>query len=221
MAKQLGWYHPEQLIFKITLEGSDPKIWRRVEVHSGLTLDDLHIVIQIIFDWENSHLYQFHVPPGGKLTRTAMRDALRYTVHPADLSFDTGDEPDLRADEALIGQIFIPQRKQIIYEYDFGDSWYHIIKLEKRSPGGDQDHVPQCLAGENAAPLDDMGGMHGYYQWLDALRYEGYEMHAEAVEWLGKDFDPARFDLTDANRRLASAFKPAPKRPQKSRKRRR
>ena len=32
------------------------------------------------------------------------------------------------------------------------------------------------------------------------------------------DFDPARFDLDLANRRLAQAFKPAPKRPRKPRK---
>ena len=30
------------------------------------------------------------------------------------------------------------------------------------TPGGTQDDLPRCLAGENAAPLDDMGGIYGY-----------------------------------------------------------
>jgi hypothetical protein len=38
MGRHLGRYLPEQLTLKITLAGSDPKIWRRVDMHSGLTL---------------------------------------------------------------------------------------------------------------------------------------------------------------------------------------
>src|SRR6266542_3406342 len=148
MGKRLGWYLPEQLILKITLLGSEPKIWRRVEVHSGLTLHDLHDVIQCVFNWEDSHLYQFFVPPGGKLTRSAMREARRYHVMPADPVFADMMSNDGRADEAMIGQVINRDQKQVIYEYDFGDSWEHLVKVEKRMPGGEQDHVPVCLAGE-------------------------------------------------------------------------
>jgi pRiA4b ORF-3-like protein len=208
MGKRLGWYLPEQLVLKITLAGSDPKIWRRVEVHSGLTLHDLHYVIQNVFEWTDSHLYHFVVPPGGKLTRAGLRDAKRYHVLPPDPVFGDEAEDDLPADEALVGRIFTPECRQIVYEYDFGDSWEHLVKLEKRSPGGDPDHVPRCVAGENAAPLDDMGGICGYYERVEALRDAEHEMHEEAIEWLGDDFDPARFDLDEVNKRLAVAFKP-------------
>jgi hypothetical protein len=218
VARHLGWYYPEQLVLRITLASSDPKIWRRVEVHSGLTLHELHYVIQCVFDWTDSHLYHFLVPPGGKLTRAAMRDARRYHVLEPDPIFGDDEKDDGKADEAMIGRIFTPECKQIVYEYDFGDSWDHLIKLEKRTPGGDPDHIPQCLAGENAAPHDDMGGIYGYYDTLDALRDPAHERHAEAIRSLGKGFDPAHFDLALANRRLATAFKPVPKRPRKSRK---
>lgn len=217
MAKRLGWYLPEQLILKVTLADSKPRIWRRVEVHSGLTLHDLHYVIQCVFDWEDSHLYHFLVTPDGKCTYKALRDATRYHALPPDPFF--GDFEDAEpADETLVGRIFNEQRSQIVYEYDFGDSWHHLVKLEKRTRGGDQDHIPVCFAGENAAPLDDMGGIGGYYVWLEALRDDTHEMHEQAVEWLGEDFDPARFDLDLANKRLRSAFKPAPKKPKKPRK---
>lgn len=210
MAKRLGRYHPEQLILKITLAGSDPKIWRRVEVHSGLTLDDLHYVIQSVLNWSDSHLYQFLIPPGGKQTREAMRNAMRYTMPPPDPMFDDDDAAAGRAAEMLVGRAFTEDCRQIIYEYDFGDSWEHLIKLEKRTPGGDQEHTPVCLAGENAAPYDDMGGIHGYSQWLEALADKTDDMHEQAVDWLGEDFDPAHFDLDAANKRLKGVFEPAP-----------
>ncbi len=217
MAKRLGWYLPEQLILKITLLGSDPSIWRRVEVHSGLTLHDLHYVIQRVFDWDDSHMYQFFATEGGKLTRKARREAKIYHLLPVDPFF--GEiEPATPADEAIVGQVLNQTRRQILYEYDFGDSWEHLVKLEKRTPGGDQDSVPVCLGGENAAPYDDMGGIYGYYHWVHALQDKRHSMHAEAVDWLGQDFDPTRFDLDAANERLRAAFKPVPKKPRKPRK---
>lgn len=216
MAKGLGRYLPEQMILKITLLGSEPKIWRRVEVHSGLTMHDLHYVIQCVFDWDDSHLYDFRAPPGGKLTRKAMREATRYHVMPPDPFFD--EEQSRRADETLLAWVFKTDCKQIIYEYDFGDSWEHLVKLEKRTPGGDPDAPPVCLAGENAAPRDDMGGIPGFYHWLDALHDTGHAMHKEAKEWLGADFDPAHLDLETANKDLQAAFRPVAKKPRKRRK---
>lgn len=211
MGKRLGSYLPEQLILKITLQESEPKIWRRVEVFSGLTLLNLHFIIQCVFDWTDSHLFQFWVTPGGKLTRAARRDARRYHVLPPDPFFGDDAEGDRGADEVIIGRIFTADCKQILYEYDFGDSWEHLVKLEKRLPGGDPEALPRCLAGENAAPVDDTGGIYGYYEFLAALRDPTHDMHDTAIEWLGEDFDPARFDLEIANRRLSQAFKPAPK----------
>ena len=172
MARSLGWYLPEQLILDVTLAGSRPPIWRRLEVHSGLTLHDLHFVIQCAFAWENAHPYHFLVPPGGKLTQRAMREAILFHMLPPD-PFFSGDEKSGKADEAMIGRVFNAQCKQIVYEYDFGDSWEHLVKLVKRTRGGDQSHVPRCLEGENAAPLEDLGGLGGYYHWLDALRDNG------------------------------------------------
>jgi hypothetical protein len=220
MAERTARYLAEQLVLKITLDGSEPKIWRRVEVHSGLTLHDLHFVIQNVFEWENSHLYQFIVTPQGKLTQRAMREARYYHVMPSDPVFDTFRSNDRRADQALLAQIFRDDVRQMIYEYDFGDSWKHLIKLEKRTVGGDQDHVPVCLAGENAAPLDDMGGIPGYYQWIDALRDKNSAVREQAIGLLGADFDQGRFDLAEVNWRLSKAFKQAPKKPRKRRKKR-
>lgn len=220
MAKSLGRYLPELMTLKITLDCSAPKIWRRVAVDSGLTLHELHVVIQIVFGWDNSHLYQFHVTPGGKLTRQAWIAAKRYHVLPPDDMYD--DAPTQPADEVMIGSIFTDDCKQIVYEYDFGDSWNHTVKLEKRTPHATppplQPPLPVCLNGQNAAPGDDMGGVDGYYELLAARDDPSHERHEDALEWLGEDFDAGAFDPDAASKELVEVFKPKPKRPRKSEK---
>jgi hypothetical protein len=52
------------LVLKVTLRRSKPPIWRRVEVASSLTLDELHLVIQAAFAWENYHLHVFETAEG-------------------------------------------------------------------------------------------------------------------------------------------------------------
>ena len=56
LAKALPIYE-----LKITLCGSKPPIWRRVQVPGGIKLNRLHDVLQIVMGWTDSHLHQFRV----------------------------------------------------------------------------------------------------------------------------------------------------------------
>jgi hypothetical protein len=48
--------------------------------------------------------------------------------------------------------------REFIYEYDFGDSWRHRIKVTPvTKPKADWTY-PLCIAGARAAPPDDVGG---------------------------------------------------------------
>src|SRR4029434_4069610 len=44
---------------KVTLKGSKPPIWRRMQITSDSTLVQLHRILQCVMGWEGSHLYQF------------------------------------------------------------------------------------------------------------------------------------------------------------------
>ena len=46
---------------KITLCGSNPAIWRRVQVPGRIKLNRLHDVLQVVMGWTDSHLHQFRV----------------------------------------------------------------------------------------------------------------------------------------------------------------
>ena len=43
---------------KVSLHGAKPPIWRRLEIPSAMTLDLVHEVLQVTFDWHGYHLLE-------------------------------------------------------------------------------------------------------------------------------------------------------------------
>ena len=86
------------------------------------------------------------------------------------------------------------KRFQFTYEYDFGDCWKHEVLFEgclKAEKGG---RYPLCVEGERACPPEDVGGIGGYEEFLEALADPKHEQHDDFVEWAG-EFDPEMFDV--------------------------
>jgi hypothetical protein len=88
---------PAALQLRVQLEGAFPPVWRRVEVASDLGLDDLPAVLQVLFHWEDYHLYRFTTGPE--------RDPGAVFECTADLA-EAYDDPslptwDVRVDELL------------------------------------------------------------------------------------------------------------------------
>ena len=53
---------PERIArLRVSLEGIQPAIWRRIEVPLTATLKALHDVIQATFSWQDHHLHVFDV----------------------------------------------------------------------------------------------------------------------------------------------------------------
>lgn len=42
---------------KLILVGVEPEIWRLIELDSSLTLDRVHIALQVAMGWQDSHLH--------------------------------------------------------------------------------------------------------------------------------------------------------------------
>ena len=57
----------------------------------------------------------------------------------------------------------------------------------------------ECLSGENACPPEDIGGIWGYTDMLEAIKNPEHEDYEELQESFGPDFDPATFDLKKVN----------------------
>ncbi|WP_425111168.1 plasmid pRiA4b ORF-3 family protein [Burkholderia anthina] len=62
---------------------------------------------------------------------------------------------------------------------------------------------PLCLDGQNACPPEDVGGVPGYADFLDAITDPTHEEHDHFLEWCGGSFDPAAVDLVLANQLLS------------------
>lgn len=122
---------------KITLKWTKPPIWRRVLVPGDITLDRLHRVIQIVMDWEDAHLHEFRV--GETSYGMPNPDYWGWA--------DVQDERRFRLD-----QIAPAEKDRFVYEYDFGDSWEHLIQVEKIVPRDPDRAYPACTAGRRAAP---------------------------------------------------------------------
>ena len=119
---------------KITLTSMRMAPWRRVLVHSDVSLGDLHWVIQAALRWDDDHLHGFTVG-----SRTY-----------GDPGYDMSDE-----DEIAVGQAFTRTRQRIGYTYDFGDYWRHDIELERVLDADSSVTYPVCVAGSGAVPVED------------------------------------------------------------------
>jgi hypothetical protein len=167
---------------KVTLKDSKPPIWRRVLVPDSISLHQLHTILQIVMGWTNSHLHQFII------------DGVYY-----------GDPEDDEYDEMenekrfRLNQFVARKGRKFIYEYDFGDSWEHTVHVEAILPVEKGAQYPVCLEGKRACPLEDIGGMWGYDDFLKAYADPKHPDHDDIVEELGEDFDPEFFDIEDAN----------------------
>jgi len=170
---------------KITLRDCKPPIWRRIVVRADMKLDRLHRVIQTAMGWSDCHLHQFVV---GRVF---------YGV--PDRERDDFGTETLNEKQYTVADLAPMPKKKFIYEYDFGDSWEHEILVEKALPPDAAFKHPVCLAGANASPPEDCGGIPGYYDLLAALADPKHEQHEEMKEWVGGAWDSTRFSLEDAN----------------------
>jgi Plasmid pRiA4b ORF-3-like protein len=170
---------------KVTLKGSKPPIWRRIQVTSETTLVQLHRILQRVMGWEGSHLYQF-VIGGIPYGEPALLGEL--------------DAEDART--ATLEALGPREKSKFLYEYDFGDSWDHELLVEKRLPLEAGKRYPVCLTGKRACPPEDCGGIWGYASVLEAIRDPEHPEHEEMLEWIGGEFDPEAFDLDEVNREL-------------------
>jgi hypothetical protein len=168
---------------RLTVRGIKPPIWRRILVRSDVTLARLHLLIQVLMGWYDYHLYQFrianeaHGPERDDDEEYGIRKSVRISIATAfSLGLDT-----------------------IVYEYDFGDGWEVLIKLEKVLPQNTQGVQALCVEGARHGPMEDSGGPAGYVEKLAIRGDPSHEEHEEIRQWMGPGFDPEQFDMDLTN----------------------
>lgn len=178
---------------RVSLVDLDPEIWRTVDVPSSFKLIEFHIVIQILMNWENSHLWNFVVEND------------EYT-DPSYLENFYGDSAPKDATKIKLLDALRNPKDSIEYIYDFGDNWVHSIVLEDISEKDPKTSYPICISGEFAAPPEDCGGPMGFCDLMEIMNDPEHEEYESVKEWLGDDYNPHDFDLKSINVQLQKIF---------------
>lgn len=176
----------ETISLKITLNKTNPSIWRTVLVPSSVTFFDLHHIIQISMGWKNSHLFEFQVG-----------DYKIGYIDPNEAFEDTAD-----AGEVTVDLLLMKPGLTFTYLYDFGDYWQHRVEVEKISVKEEGEVYPVCTEGELACPPEDCGGIHGFYENLAILKNKKHRDHASVKRWSGRGYDPEKFNIEKVNKEL-------------------
>lgn len=184
---------------RLDLQGAKPPIWRRLDLPGDLTLPRVHDVIQSAMGWTDSHLHRF----------TTSGDP-RASYFLTQFDVDEGDEGVLE-DDVRLDQVVATKGDRLFYEYDFGDGWHHVLKVEEvlDSP----PPTARCLTGKLACPPEDCGGMWGYEElatWVrsgydDKHLPDVFDSAEHARDWLPLDWHPDRFDVEEVNAALVVA----------------
>jgi hypothetical protein len=185
---------------KVTLQDIEPAVTRTLQVPASMPLDRLHQTLQAAMGWTSSHLYMFEA--GG------------VTWGIADPDFG-GEE--LPASKTTLEKVIEDTGgKTITYIYDFGDNWEHRITTGKITDPVPGDLYPRLIEITGKCPPEDIGGIPGYYEFLDAMADRKHPEHEHLKEWHGGTFNP---DQPETDELKFEVFKLAKRwKPRKSRK---
>ncbi len=176
-------------ILKIELLGSEPLVWRRVIMPAGATFNRLHDVIQGVTNFRSGypnivyHLFRFELK---EENICVTNDGEAYAEHLI-VRKPTG----LKIDD------YLEQHKEVRYIYDFGDDWQFNVRLENLV----DDYCfgyPTLLDGAETAPPEDVGGIPGFYKFMEIYRDVRHPAHEEMVAWAKeqyfREYDPERIN---------------------------
>ena len=194
-------FDPDSLIVRAEVHILDiePRISRTLELPMTLNLAQLHEVLQAAFGWTDNHLHQFNI--GG----------LVYGAPEFDED-GLSDSRTFEATEVRMSDFQFPYDPRgssltILYEYDFGDNWRHLLRLEQvaREEGA---KYPRCIAAARSGPPEDVGGPSGYAGFLEAWLDPDHEDHKAMRRWSGgSKFHPEACNLDTINKAIAKALR--------------
>jgi Plasmid pRiA4b ORF-3-like protein len=198
---RMVWEQPSAVQIRVVLDGMKPPVWRRVVVPLDTTLAQLHHILQAAMGWTDSHLHRFEI--GG----------LRF----GDTELLNEDMPDdvqraLDAGQVRLRDFHIDYEGTLsfVYTYDFGDSWHHTVTLERLLTEKPAPKTATCIEGARCCPPEDVGGTHGYFEFLRVLlspEPDEIEEQRNLKRWSGGRFNPERFDLAKMDKAVRGALR--------------
>ena len=186
-AKYLPVQKLKKSTLRIELEHSEPLIWRELEVPSNLCLTSLAQAILLAFGWNEDHLHQFL--ESRKNHYATSLNELGGTLYP-------GTKDGSRYG---VSHLLKKQGDSVLFEYDYGDSWYHKVKLKSVADYADYEtKAVRLIGGANACPPDDCGGIYRYRHLVELMQKKPQSSElSEFYDWMGCKWDPEFFPMDE------------------------
>lgn len=181
---------------RVTLRGLKPAIYRKFCVPSNITLRHLSELLLELMGWEGYHLNQFRKGFNFYAPAYQREDEIPVLFGPA---------RNYNQEDYTLSDLLSEKGKSIEWEYDFGDSWYHDIRLSSIGDYAEGEPLITFIKGERECPPEDCGSIWGYQELLELheKRKSRKRLTSEEkgrLEWYGMDgdFDPTYFDTNFA-----------------------
>ncbi len=212
--------------FYAELKDYQPKVWRRFQVSSNVTMARLGYILMTLFEMQASHLFRIEVPTRENL-RMSLRSRLsdeeynRLFVDDSLNEFEENsifevitedtylyrDEDDKVHDASkhILKHTITSPHSKLSLIYDFGDNWNIDVTLERvfRDDNLPGRLLPRVLEGEGFGIIEDCGGTLGLTNLVKAFKKKRGKAYNQYREWLGyNDFNLETFDIDDMNYRL-------------------
>ncbi|MDR0644299.1 MAG: plasmid pRiA4b ORF-3 family protein [Treponema sp.] len=171
----------EARLVQIGIGGTD--VWRRIVIPEHLSLEDLHIIIQRVFHWENNLAYRFALKTIPLSSNKAADNSFLIEGLPRSLTIDILNKNGL---------------VDFIYEYG---PWTVKIIILSPAEGG-----VACVAGEYAAPNQNINGPLRFRKDIFLLNTGVIEERRYAEQELGENFVSDFFDLAQCNEWLKGKY---------------
>lgn len=202
--------------FQVTLCESKETVVRDFTMPANMTFRDLHYMIQLSMGWLDKHLYnfkldgdniritQFHLDDDfederyfkNKVMTTKAQDKIVKMIDPTSRNHELFyfESKTIRLDD------YFDEHDELIYEYDFGDKWYHYIeKVEEIEAVESYAHVSSITG---MCPPEDVGGWDGYVNFLSIMNGRKTKEYHNWVEWADLRFYGRTIQIEDINTTL-------------------
>ena len=140
-------------VIKVALAYSR-KIWRKIAIREGQTLNDLHNIIFDAFDRDDEHMYSFFFPHSQRKfnPRNIYQSSNEYT-HPYACEDQGPFGSDAQnASKTSIESLDLTEGQVFYYLFDFGDEWWHEIAVEKTDSPADDEKYPRVIERKGQSP---------------------------------------------------------------------
>lgn len=179
--------------FKIVIKNSKPPIWRRVIVPAGITFSQLSMILNEVMGWCGYHTFEFEF----------YHRELR-VMEGAEEFAGMSSSDYLEASTTFIRE-FMEENDWFTYTYDLGDDWQHRVTIEQVIDDWEYNY-PKVIKYKGDCPIEDCGGIHGYYECLTVVNDKTHPEYKEKLEWMKSQGYPQEYDIEYINQQLKEHF---------------